>query len=164
VKTGWAGALIAAAQGSDLDPHIASAYESGRETGTVSSEDHDWFLDRDPAVEDIEVPTLLIQGTVDTLFGPAEAMVNFTEMRERSTPTHMIWFCGGHGTCLTHEEDTDFVEEATLAWLDRWVEGDDSVELPPVFQTTDQHGALWTNADGRWNVDESREADTTLNA
>src|SRR5699024_102384 len=30
--------------------------------------------------------------------------------------------------------------------------------------TTDQHGALWTNADGRWNVDESREADTTLNA
>lgn len=146
VKTGWAGALIAAASGADLDPHVRSAHESGRETGLVSDEDRDWFLDRGPgdAVGDIAVPTLLVQGTVDTLFGPAESLTNLELLTANATPTHLIWFCGGHGTCLTHEEDTAFVEEATLAWLDRWVAGDDSVTLPPGFQTTDQHGDRWT--------------------
>src|SRR5699024_7202509 len=70
-------------------------------------------------------------------------ITNFELLRESGTPTALVWFCGGHGTCLTSDGDTDFVETATLAWLDRWLLDDESVELPPTFQTVDQHGDRW---------------------
>ena len=49
----------------------------------------------------IRIPTLLIQGTVDTLFTLDEAVTNYRILRANKVPTKMIWFCGGHGACLT---------------------------------------------------------------
>ena len=59
----------------------------------------------------------------------------------------MIWFCGGHGTCLTDPGNTDRVSEAEFAWLDRYLRGDPSVDTGPAFETIDQDGTTWT-ADG----------------
>ena len=52
----------------------------------------------------------------------------------------MMWFCGGHGSCLTDPGDPARVEEATIAWLDRWLAGDRSVKTGPGFD--------WINQDG----------------
>ena len=45
----------------------------------------------------IRVPTLLVQGTADTLFTLDEAMTNYRILRGNGVPAKMVWFCGGHG-------------------------------------------------------------------
>ena len=55
----------------------------------------------DALVDRIRVPTLLLQGTADTLFTLAEAITNYEILRGNGVPVKMIWFCGGHGACLT---------------------------------------------------------------
>ena len=52
-------------------------------------------------VEQIRVPTLLVQGTADTLFTLDEAITNYAILAGNGVPTKMVWFCGGHGACLT---------------------------------------------------------------
>ena len=44
----------------------------------------------------IHIPTLLIQGTVDTLFTLQEAVENYAALRANHVPLKMLWFCGGH--------------------------------------------------------------------
>lgn len=146
VKTGWAGILVQAAATGKVDPHIPSAFESGTATGTLSDEDREWFIARGPGelVDQIRIPTLLIQGTVDTLFTPDEAITNYGVLTGNDVPVKMLWFCGGHGVCLTDEGDTDRVSEASFAWLDRWVKGDTKVDTGPVVDVIDQTGATWT--------------------
>ena len=87
----------------NLDPHITSAYTSGLAYGQFSDEDVQWFASRGPGalVDQIRIPTLLIQGTADTLFTLDEATTNYKILRANKVPAKMIWFCGGHGACLT---------------------------------------------------------------
>ena len=68
-----------------------------------SPADVEWFADRGPAelVADITVPTFVIQGTVDTLFTLDEGVSNYEMLEASGVPTAMMWFCGGHGTCLS---------------------------------------------------------------
>jgi ABC-2 type transport system ATP-binding protein len=53
---------------------------------------------------------------------------------------HMIWFCGGHGICLTDQGDPNYVEQMTLNWLNRWVKRDPSVLTGPQVDVIDQNG------------------------
>lgn len=149
VKQGWADLLLTTAAGRDLDPHIQSAADDGLSTGTLTDEDQDWFRSRGPAdlVGDISVPTLIVQGTVDNLFTLDEGITNHQILRDAGVPTAMVWFCGGHGSCLTEFGDPTTVSEASFAWLDRYVKGDESVDTGPGFRFVDQEGTLWT-ADG----------------
>ena len=106
VKGGWASLLYTSGvPGSKnrLDPHITSAFTSGLTTGTLSADDAAWFASRGPgdAVGRIRVPTLLVEGTADTLFTLHEAIENYAILRGNGVPTKMVWFCGGHGVCLT---------------------------------------------------------------
>lgn len=146
VKTGWAGVLIDAAASGAVDPHTVSAYESGVGSGTLSGEDRQWFLDRGPAelVGDIRTPTLLVQGTVDTLFTLDEAVTNHQVLERHGVPVAMLWFCGGHGTCRTEQGDLGHVGERTLAWLDHYLKGDARAEVGPAFEVIDQDGTWWT--------------------
>ena len=50
-------------------------------------------------------PTLFVQGTVDTLFTLQEARRQLQVLRARASTTSMLWFCGGHGVCLTDPGD-----------------------------------------------------------
>ena len=56
---------------------------------------------RHPVVHTIHIPTLIVQGTVDTLFTLQEGVDNYEILRAAGVPTAMHWFCGGHGVCLT---------------------------------------------------------------
>jgi ABC-2 type transport system ATP-binding protein len=149
VKSGWADLLYNAARGRQLDPHITSAYESGQATGTISAADRAWFLSRGPGnlVAKITAPTLFIQGTIDTLFTLDEATTNYGILRKQGVPTALLYYCGGHGACLTDAGDPKVTSDATDAWLRRWLQRDTSVDTGPRIDVIDQHGTRYTGAD-----------------
>ena len=99
-------------------------------------------------VGDITVPTLFLQGTVDTLFPLQQAIENATAL-DPSVPVKMIWYCGGHGACLTLDQDQQDAQSAflvaeTLDWLDTYVTNKGTGAPPPVdgpkFEWVDQKG------------------------
>jgi ABC-2 type transport system ATP-binding protein len=143
-KTGWATLLYTLGKvAGRLDPHIDSAFLSGQATGRISADDEAWFRSRGPGdlVKKVKVPTLLVQGTVDTLFTLNEAMTNYRILHRNGVPVKMLWFCGGHGSCLTDPGDTTRIERATINWLNRWLARDKSVKTGPGFD--------WINQDGQ---------------
>ena len=160
VKSGWGLALCglghvngladgligpAGTQTGSVDPHVTSSCVSGTSTGTVSDEDKAWFDSRGPGdalISQIHVPTLIMQGTVDTLFTLKEAMQNYDVLKRNGVPLKMIWFCGGHGACQTGSGPAGYVERRTIQWLDRYVKGDAAVETGPAFE--------WLADDARW--------------
>lgn len=148
VKEGWA-SILTDIGGAHVDPHIGSAYESGITTGTLSADDKAWFIARGPGdlVDQITTPTLLIQGTVDTLFPLDEATAVYRSLRDRKVPVAMDWYCGGHGACLVDPGDTDLPGNATTAWLARYLRADPSVDTGARFRTVDQDGGQWEAAD-----------------
>jgi ABC-2 type transport system ATP-binding protein len=144
-KSGWGTLLYLSGKARGrLDPHIDAAFQAGAQSGRLSSADAGWFRDRGPGdalVSKIRIPTLLLQGTVDTLFPLDEAVANFTQLRKTSTaPVQMIWFCGGHGTCNTPAGDPSLIETRTLAFFKRFLSRDTSVAAGPAFQWVDQNG------------------------
>jgi ABC-2 type transport system ATP-binding protein len=148
-KAGWANLLYRAAAGRELDPHLVSAARAMNQTGTVDPADIDWFAERGPGdlVGDIAAPTLFVQGTVDTLFTLDEAITSYGIMRGADVPVAMLWYCGGHGTCLTSDAADGRVGEASIAWLERYVKGDTAVDTGPRFQFVDQNGVHYTADD-----------------
>ena len=146
-KTGWGTLLYTLGKAvGTLDPHIDSAFFSGQATGRISAEDEEWFRSRGPGdlVERIEIPTMLVQGTVDTLFTLDEAITNYRILRGNGVPVKMLWFCGGHGSCLTDPGDPERVERATLAWLDRWLADNRKAKTGPGFDWLNQDGERFT--------------------
>jgi ABC-2 type transport system ATP-binding protein len=159
VKGGWAAALSglgiptatalgvispAGVQTGTVDPHITSSLAEGLATGHLSDEDRAWFESRGPGdalVSQIRVPTLLVQGTADTLFTPSEAIRNFELIKRSGVPVHMLWFCGGHGVCLT-QGDNSRVEGRVVGWLRRWLMDDHAADADPTFE--------WLADDGQW--------------
>src|ERR1700754_4936913 len=126
VKGGWSSALFAAGVPTSkgrLDPHIATAFTTGVTTGSLSAEDRAWFASRGPGdlVNKITVPTFLVEGTADTLFTLKDAITNYEILKGNGVPTKMMWFCGGHGTCLTGSGPAGHIEAAVVAWLKRYV-------------------------------------------
>jgi ABC-2 type transport system ATP-binding protein len=147
VKGGWASLLYATglpASKGRLDAHITSAFVSGASTGTLSPEDRAWFAARGPGdlVRHIRIPTLLVEGTADTLFTLHEAIENYAILRADGVPTKMVWFCGGHGVCLTGSGPAGHVEADVIAWLRRYLAGDASVATGPRFE--------WLADDAQW--------------
>jgi ABC-2 type transport system ATP-binding protein len=154
-KAGWGSLLYTLGEeGSHhrLDPHISDALEQGLATGLIPPKDVQWFRSRGPGdrlVKRIRVPTLLVQGTADTLFTLHEAIVNYRLLHRSGAPVHMLWFCGGHGTCLTNPGDSSVIHKAMLDWFARYLRGK-PVSTGPGFEWVDQNGA-WRTAP-RWPV------------
>jgi ABC-2 type transport system ATP-binding protein len=148
-KTGWSDLLYVAAPKSHLDAHITHAYDDGNTTGLISAADRQWFVDRGPGnlVKRVKVPTLILQGTVDTLFTLDEAVANYQILKANGVPVHMVWFCGGHGICLTNQGNPTFVQRLTLSWLDRWVKRNRSVNTGARVDIIDQQGSRYAAND-----------------
>ena len=145
-KQGWAEILSSVASNARLDPMIGAANEQGRRSGVLSQAQVDWFEARGPGdlVSKVAVPTMVVGGTVDTLFTLAEDVTNLEALQKAGTTTSMYWFCGGHGTCLTDAGDPERMTSRILAWLKRWVQRDESVDVGPAFEFLDQHGTHYT--------------------
>ena len=104
----------------------------------------------------LTAPTLLFQGMEDVLFGPSEAAANAAAILANTTdailansygtPVKMVWFCGGHGTCLDplnpNQDSLGFIDN--LKWLDEYVAGKSPADPIPTFQWYDQRGTHWT--------------------
>jgi ABC-2 type transport system ATP-binding protein len=155
VKGGWSALLYAAGQTGRLDPHITSAFASGTSTGTLSADDRAWFESRGPGdalVRRIRVPTMLLQGTADTLFTTAEAIRNYGILR-RHVPVKMMWFCGGHGVCNTGTGPAGRSDAAVIAWLQRYLMGK-KISTGPGFEwladdAVWRHSAQWPPPHGK---------------
>ena len=147
-KTGWGNLLYDAAAGDSLDPHISSAWAQSNASGQIDAANAAWFAARGPGslVAQVHVPTLIVQGTVDTLFTLDEGITNYGQLRTDHVPVDMRWFCGGHGVCLTNPGDPTAVERATVAWLVRWVERVRSTSTGPPVEIIDQHGVRYSAA------------------
>src|SRR4051812_46396332 len=146
VKGGWASALYALGVPTSkgrLDPHITSAFTTGASSGTLSGDDRAWFDSRGPAdlVKQITISTFLVEGTADTLFTLHEAITNYAILRANNVPAKMMWFCGGHGVCLTGSGPAGHIEAAVIAWLQRYVAGK-AVDTGPRFE--------WLADDAQW--------------
>jgi ABC-2 type transport system ATP-binding protein len=148
-KSGWGSLLTAALvlTGARANPRIYPAAITGVLTGVVSPADQQLLDDRGPdeLVDNITAPTLLIQGTVDTLFTLQEAHENAMTLIGNGVATKVLWYCGGHGACISSTHDGELIEQRTLEWLGRYVKGDLSVSTGPQFEWIDQHGQQFSS-------------------
>lgn len=142
VKSGWAGILSSISASDHVDPMVTRSQQTSAESGTITPAERAWFAARGPGplMARVRVPTLIVQGTVDTLFTLQEGVDNYRILRAMHVPTSMVWFCGGHGACLTPAGDQQLPTTAALAWLDRYVKREVSVTVGPKFQFVDQNG------------------------
>ncbi len=149
-KLGWSGLLYAAGSATGrLDPLIGDAYQADASGRPLTAAERSFFLASGPGglVSRIRAPTLLLQGTVDTLFTLQEAVANYELLRRAGTPVQMLWFCGGHGICLTKRGNTGLIARDTIAWLDHYLKRETKAPIGPPFEWVDQDGAEHTAAD-----------------
>jgi ABC-2 type transport system ATP-binding protein len=150
----------AGVQTGGLDRHITSSYDSATATGVLSAEDEQWFRDRGPGdatIRRIKAPTLVVGGTVDTLFPLDEDVKVYRLLKARGVPVKMFWFCGGHGQCgagnggapgagldvgsiLGSGGGDPRLLAASAAWLHRYLDGDRSVKGRPGFEFRSDDG------------------------
>jgi ABC-2 type transport system ATP-binding protein len=166
-KTSWATPLTAVLEllGGRINPRILPATIYGDITGDLSPEDLALFLSRNPDISKITAPTLLIHGTVDTLFSLAEADATAQTLLQNGVPTKVSWFCGGHGVCannLFDLTDGQLIERRTIEWLDRYVKEDPDVATGPQFEWVDQRGQ-WYSSD-RYPVDKGASLTADLDS
>ncbi|MCL2614901.1 MAG: prolyl oligopeptidase family serine peptidase [Nocardioidaceae bacterium] len=93
-------------------------------------------------MQNIKVPTLLIQGENDTLFNLNEAAATYRALKAQGTPVQMIWQSWGHSslTPATGEIDMSSPDPATQYetarisdWFAHYLKGESSVSTGPDF-------------------------------
>ncbi len=146
------GALFGAAgiQLGGLDASLTRACVESLAASRLSPASTQWAADRGPGdlLSRIRAPTLIEQGTVDTLFPPGQGAANFDVLRANGVPVKMLWYCGGHGTCTTDPVGSRVHRtRAGLAWLDRWLKRDETVDTGPRFEWVDDGGAWRSGPD-----------------
>lgn len=109
-------------------------------TGDGSAEDRALLADSSATtdIDDLTVPTLLVQGQSDTLFNLNDAVATYTALRRRDVPVQMIWNAGGHGGYGTapgecemfdggggpwRSFDDCYLPLRVLKFLDHWLRG-----------------------------------------
>ena len=108
---------------------VCAAYQSAAATGTLTPEIAA-VLDRSsPAtvLDRIDAPTLLVQGTQDSLFGLGQADANARGIAADGTPVKVAWFSGGHDTSAS-EEVTEDLREQVAGWFDWHLRSEDDPE------------------------------------
>jgi len=153
-KSSWATILASALvrEGAEANPRILPAVIYGVVTGMLTQTDQALLAERGPGgprdlLNNITAPTLLFQGTVDSIYTLQEADDNAKALIANGVPTKVLWFCGGHGVCVNNLfdlRDGALIEQRTLDWLDRYVKGE-SVSTGPQFEWVDQHGQYFSS-------------------
>ncbi|WP_245160232.1 alpha/beta fold hydrolase [Blastococcus sp. CT_GayMR20] len=103
---------------------ICAAYQTAAATGTLTPEIAG-VLDRSsPAgvLDRIEAPTLLVQGTQDSLFGLGQADANARGIAADGTPVKVVWFNGGHDSPASDRVTGD-LREQVAGWFDFHLRG-----------------------------------------
>jgi ABC-2 type transport system ATP-binding protein len=136
------------------DPMIDYSEAEGTALGYPDQTTWAWFHQRSmaeygagPAGHVPDIPTLIIQGTVDTLFNLTDGWNSYIEIKAHHPllPVKMIAFCGGHVSCPTGgsptgagysdkasqsspvapgESAATYTERETIAWFDHYLRGE----------------------------------------
>ncbi len=143
-KVGWINLLVSSTDAT-LAPELLTIAEIANDDGVLGAGELTYLDSLGPGalVDAIEAPTLVVQGTVDTLFTLDDAIRVFERARAGGGPAAMVWYCGGHGVCPTGRDDA-WVAERVVAWLDRHVRRIDA-RPGELFTTVDQTGAHWSS-------------------
>ena len=152
VKKTWdqllyaSGAATAAGEGLDSPAgpqsgvyaqEIHRAEAIGTATGEFPEDIEKWFAARSTIINTpkITAPTMIIQGTVDTLFPLEDAFAHYKILKRNRVPVKLVTYCAGHtlgcsypGGASGYPEDEGserppLYEDRKLAWLDRYVKG-----------------------------------------
>lgn len=101
-------------------------------------------------LNNLKVPVLFLQGTADVLFTLQQAIDNAqTLLAAGNTDLKMVWYCGGHGVCLTGPTSPNPNLANTITFLNEHLKG---ITPPvgteiPTFQYTDQYGDWYKSDD-----------------
>ena len=104
---------------------ICAAYQQAAATGTLTPEIAA-VLDRSsPAtvLDRIEAPTLLVQGTQDSLFGLGQADANARGIAANGSPVKVVWYAGGHDNAPS-DRVAGQLRDQVAAWFDRYLRDD----------------------------------------
>jgi ABC-2 type transport system ATP-binding protein len=104
---------------------ICAAYQTAAATGTLTPEIAA-VLDRSSpggVLDRIDVPTLLVQGTQDSLFGLGQADANARGIAANGTPVKVVWFQGGHDASAS-ERVTEGLRDQVAGWFDFHLRGE----------------------------------------
>lgn len=121
-------------------------------TQQLTSEVSLWFGERSTTIRSgqITAPTLITQGTIDTLFPLEDAFANYRNLVRAGTPVKLVTYCAGHTVagCTYGKGDANdsktgepVWQDRIVAWMDRWVKGLDVATGPQVE---------WQAQDGRY--------------
>lgn len=123
----WAGILFA--QGGmgrcgRFLPTLCDEYEQAAQTGRLSPQLSRLLERSSPSsvLDQIDAPTLLVQGETDTLFPLSEADAN---ARGIDAPVKVAWFAGGHDANSGELAETSRIRDLTHDWMGRWLRNED---------------------------------------
>lgn len=172
LKNGWdlllygAGAAtattggLAARQTGAYAPQIHQSLVEGLALNDWSGTTLSWFDAKSPKhyvngntaggrnLPGINAPALILQGTSDTLFNLNEGVANYKAIAARGVPAKMIGYCGGHtitavvATSCSSTGTSAKLNSATLAWLDKYVKGNATVDTGAPIELQLQDGAF----------------------
>ncbi len=133
-----------------LAPELHRAYAEFVATNQLSDEALTFLADSSLARygQDrvIDVPTLVMNGSVDTLFDLTDGNGIFQHVRAQGAPAKYVIFCGGHVRCpYPDADDRAHLDRAILAWFARYLDGRDVDTGPAVEYRTNE--AVWRGAD-----------------
>jgi len=148
-KEGWGAALLGAGaqnvpfgvvsgagpQVHGYDPAFVQTGADGVATGVLSDPGRA-YLDKRSAsrfVQRIRVPTLLQLGTTDTLF-TTDAVRSFLALKQNQVPVKLVLNCEGHSICLKSTGPADRFDQTAIAWFDRWLKPNPTVDTGPPFE------------------------------
>jgi ABC-2 type transport system ATP-binding protein len=104
---------------------VCAAYLAVATTGQPTPESLALLRRSSPAsiADRIKAPTLLIQGTADSLFPLSEGDANARAIAATGTPVRVAWFTGGHDGGTGPGTDRDRVRFLTAQWLGHYLKG-----------------------------------------
>ena len=116
-----------------FDPTVCRLFLRASETGTAPPALLRLLREHSPAplLRDLDVPTYLVQGLADSLFGLDQSTATATRLVTRGTPVAVRWFEGGHdslsGAVL---EETEALSTWLAHYLDPAVDPDGDLPVP----------------------------------
>ncbi|HSK25023.1 MAG TPA: CocE/NonD family hydrolase [Egicoccus sp.] len=128
-----------------LDPAIHRGVSEFLTAGHISADTQAFFAKSSVAgygdTNPVTVPTLVMQGSVDTLFDLTDGYRIFRHVADQGVPARFVAFCGGHVACpdsYADAGDRAYLDDAIVAWFDRHVLGQRVDTGAPVSYRTNE--------------------------
>ncbi|MCA1702822.1 MAG: hypothetical protein LC808_05945 [Actinobacteria bacterium] len=125
-------------QTGDYAPQIHQGHAEISAGDGYSQETYDWFHAKSTTLRSgkITTPTLILQGSIDTLFPLEDAFRNYKNLVKAGTPVRLMAYCSGHslvgcgypgdasGYPKANEPTASVYQDRIAAWLDKYVKGE----------------------------------------